>query len=67
MPHIFVDDGAPEAEDYASNYIWFDSDDRGSYVRALAEARRRFAARWAIGEVSNEDGREPHASRELQR
>ena len=24
MPFKFVDDGAPEADDYASNYVWVD-------------------------------------------
>lgn len=24
MPYVFIDDGGPEANDYASNYAWID-------------------------------------------
>jgi hypothetical protein len=38
MPHIFVDDGYPEASEYANNYVWYDASDPTSLERALAEA-----------------------------
>lgn len=41
MPYLFVTDNAPEAEDYASNYIWYDANDPESVREALAEVTRR--------------------------
>ena len=39
---IFVDDGYPESDDYASNYVAYDPCDPRDYERAVEEARRRF-------------------------
>ncbi len=39
---IFVDDGYPESDDYASNYVAYDPMDPADYARAVEEARRRF-------------------------
>ncbi len=37
MPFIFVDDGYPEADDYASNYEWVET----AAVKARKDAARR--------------------------
>lgn len=37
---IFVSDGYPEAEDYDTNYVDYDPQDRASVEGAKAEARR---------------------------
>jgi hypothetical protein len=42
--YIFVDDGSPEASDYDNNYIRYDPAERGSYEKAVEEAKRRHAA-----------------------
>ncbi len=41
MPFLFVPDGGPEAEEYSSNYVWYDADDAHSVRRALDEVSRR--------------------------
>ena len=41
MPFLFVSDDGPEAEEYASNYVWYDADDPLSVRRALDEVSRR--------------------------
>lgn len=41
MAYIFVDDGAPEAWEYDTNYIFFDENDPKDRERALLEAERR--------------------------
>ncbi len=41
MPFLFVSDGAPEAEDYDSNYIWYEAQDAESLRRAVESAKRR--------------------------
>ena len=45
MPHIFVEDGAPDAAEYMSNYIYIDEDNAQSVERALALLRTRTDAR----------------------
>ena len=44
MPYLFVSDGAPEADEYSSNYFWFEADDPASLQRALDEAHGRTGA-----------------------
>lgn len=39
MPYLFVSDGA-EAEEFDSNYFWYDVDDPASLQQALEESRR---------------------------
>ena len=60
MPYIFVDDGYPEADEYANNYVWYDEKDPESLQRAWTEVRRlhrRFA-------LSREDcGKRPRGRR----
>jgi hypothetical protein len=41
MAYIFVSDGRPEADEYASNRIWFDEKDPADLRRAQLEAQRR--------------------------
>ncbi len=41
MAYIFVDDGAPEAWEYDSNFIFFDENDPKERERAMLEAERR--------------------------
>jgi hypothetical protein len=41
MAYIFVSDGGPEADEYASNRIWFDERDPEDRRRALSLAQRR--------------------------
>lgn len=41
MAYIFVDDGAPEAREYDSNYIFFDDRVPGERQRAMQEAQQR--------------------------
>lgn len=47
MPFVFVDDGYPEAAEYANNYVWFDSSDPRSLSKALREAEALKAEREA--------------------
>jgi hypothetical protein len=49
MAYIFVDDGAPEAEEYDNNYVWFDERDPDDLHRALEEANRVHRSRQAQG------------------
>ena len=49
MAHIFVDDGFPEAGEYASNYVWFDPADPKSVSRAYDRAATLKAARETYG------------------
>jgi len=39
---IFIDDGYPESDDYASNYVAYDPRDPRDYARAVEEALARF-------------------------
>jgi hypothetical protein len=41
MTHAFIDDGYPEADDYVSNYVWFDERDPDSVKRAMAARAAR--------------------------
>ena len=41
MAYIFVSDGGPEADEYASNRIWFDERNPEDRRRAMLEAQRR--------------------------
>ena len=41
MPYVFISDGAPEAEEYASNYVWYDPDCADSLQHAIDEVTRR--------------------------
>jgi hypothetical protein len=43
MTCIFIDDDAPESEEYESNYVCYDEDSLESTVRALNRAQRDFA------------------------
>jgi hypothetical protein len=36
MPFLFIDDGCPEANDFADNYVWFDAADPRSVKQAFA-------------------------------
>jgi len=40
MPWLFITDGGPEAEEYASSSVWYDPRDPASVQRALDETRR---------------------------
>jgi hypothetical protein len=44
MAFFFFDDGAPDAEDYVSNYIFFDENNPEWYDR-LMDAVKRFVLR----------------------
>ena len=43
MAYLYVDDGCPEGDDYASNYIYFDENNPQSLQRALQIAGSRKA------------------------
>lgn len=37
MPYFFVDDGYPDASEYANNYVWYDDADPEPVRRPLPE------------------------------
>ncbi len=45
MPYKFVDDGYPEADDYASNYVWVEE------AEAQKQEQKPASARLATAEV----------------
>jgi len=59
MAYIFVDDGYPEASDYANNYVSYDPENPESVRRAQEKAAalkadretpvRSFGLRWWVG------------------
>jgi len=49
MAYIYVDDGFPEAGEYANNYVWFDPADPKSVRRADDWAAKLKAQRAARG------------------
>ncbi len=47
MAAFFVDDGGPDAEEYATNYVWFDGSDPADRDRAWLEANELWRKRQA--------------------
>lgn len=45
MAYVFVDDGYPDSEEYASNYVWYDPKDPQPLRAAIAKANEIFADR----------------------
>jgi len=58
MPYVLVSDGAPDADDYASNYIWYEENNSASLERALNKARTLRAVQAPVHLAS---GSEPRA------
>ena len=40
MAYFFFDDGAPDAEDYVNNYVYFDEKNSESYRRVMETIKK---------------------------
>jgi hypothetical protein len=57
MPYLFIPDGAPEADEYASNYVWCDPTDPASLRVALDELAQRSGKEHGVADPIERPGR----------